>query len=57
LEDILDHASYLESYARSIAEAAWRRDRSTIALHIGELRMCGVALVKAYRALDGGRVA
>jgi hypothetical protein len=49
---ILDAAEYLASYATSIREGAFRRDRMVIALHISELRLCGIELVKAYRALS-----
>jgi hypothetical protein len=51
---ILDEADLLSSLAVSIREAAYRRDAMTIALHICELRIAGVMLVKAYRALKGG---
>jgi hypothetical protein len=49
---IVDEADLLASLAISIREAGFRRDRHAVALHIGEMRMCGLALVKAYRALD-----
>jgi hypothetical protein len=50
-EEIVDEADLLHSLALSIREAAYRRDSSTVALHIAELRMTGLALVKAYRQL------
>jgi hypothetical protein len=53
--EIVDAAEYLASYAISIREGAFRRDRTAIALHISELRLCGIELVKAYRALSDGR--
>jgi hypothetical protein len=52
--EIVDEADMLCSLAISIREAAYRRDSAIIALHIGELRMTGLALVKAYRQLRGG---
>jgi hypothetical protein len=33
----------------------YRRDTSTVALHVSELRMTGLVLVKAYRALGKER--
>jgi hypothetical protein len=51
---ILDEAEMLASLALSIREGAYRRDGAIIALHIAELRMTGLALVKAYRQLRGG---
>jgi hypothetical protein len=51
-EEIVDEADLLHSLALSIREAAYRRDSSTVALHIAELRMTGLALVKAYRQLS-----
>lgn len=53
--EILDEADMLASLARSIGEAAFRRDAAVIALHISELRMTGLALVRAYRALRGAK--
>jgi hypothetical protein len=51
-EAILDEADNVASLARSIAEAAFRRDRMVIALHVIELRRCGAGLVRAFRSLD-----
>jgi hypothetical protein len=50
--EIVDEADLLSSFAISIREAAYRRDPATIALHVAELRMTGLALVKAYRAIQ-----
>jgi hypothetical protein len=52
--EIVDQADLHSSLAISIQEAAYRRDASTIALHIAEMRMTGLALVRAYRALKWG---
>jgi hypothetical protein len=49
--EIVDEADLVSSLAISIREAAYRRDPATIALHVAELRMTGLALVKAYRAI------
>jgi hypothetical protein len=54
LAEIVDEADLLSSLAISIREGAYRRDPATIALHIAELRMTGLALVKAYRAIRWG---
>jgi hypothetical protein len=51
---IVDEADMLASLALSIREGAYRRDSAVIALHIAELRMTGIALVRAYRQLRGG---
>lgn len=50
-----NEADMLSSLAISIREAAYRRDSRIIVPHIAELRLIGLALVKAYRALvEGG---
>jgi hypothetical protein len=52
--EIVDEADLLSSLSISIREGAYRRDPATIALHIAELRMTGLTLVKAYRAIRWG---
>jgi hypothetical protein len=52
-EKLIDEADMLASLSRSIPEAAFRCDAVTVARHIGELRMTGLALVRAYRQLKG----
>jgi hypothetical protein len=54
LAEIVDEADLLSSLAISIREGAYRRHPATIALHIAERRMTGLALVKAYRAIRWG---
>jgi hypothetical protein len=51
-EAIVDNASLGESHARSLSEAAWRGDRTTVELHIRQWRSCLLATIDAFKALD-----
>jgi hypothetical protein len=51
--EIMDQASLIESLARSVAEAAFRGDRSIVRLHLIELRLACVATIKAAKRFYG----
>ena len=42
------------SYARSAAEAAYRGDAATVGVHLKQLRLCCLSLIKTYKDhIDG----
>jgi hypothetical protein len=51
-ESLIEIGSLAESYGRSLAEAAWRGDRSTVEVHLRQLRACVLAAIDAFKALD-----
>jgi hypothetical protein len=51
-EALVETASLGESYARSLSEAAWRGDRTTVELHIRQWRSCLLAAIDAFKQLD-----
>jgi hypothetical protein len=50
-EELIDNADMAASYARSIAEAAFRGDQTTVAVHLRQLRECCLAMIKTYKDL------
>ena len=52
-EGLVEAGSLAESYSRSLAEAAWRGDQSTVEVHLRQLRACVVASIGIFRQLDG----
>jgi hypothetical protein len=53
-EAVIETASLAESYARSLGEAAYRGDQTTVHSHIWQLRACCLALIGIYKDhLDG----
>ena len=52
-EGLIEAGSLAESYSRSLTEAAWRGDRSTVEAHLRQLRACIVASIDIFRRLDG----
>jgi hypothetical protein len=48
-EDIGRVAVLVESYARSIGEAAYRGDQTTVEVHLRQLRSCCIAMIKTYK--------
>jgi len=52
-EGLVEAGSLAESYSRSLAEAAWRGDRSTVEVHLRQLRACIVASIGIFKQLDG----
>jgi hypothetical protein len=53
-EEIERVASLVASYARSTGEAAFRGDETTMAVHIKQLRLCCLSLIKTYKENMGG---
>jgi hypothetical protein len=52
-EGLVEAGSLAESYARSLTEAAWRGDRSTVEVHLRQLRACVVASIDMFKQIDG----
>jgi hypothetical protein len=55
-EGLIEAGSLAESYSRSLAEAAWRGDRSTVEVHLRQLRHCIIAAIDFLKQLDGVEV-
>jgi hypothetical protein len=53
-EAIIEHASLAESYSRSVTEAAWRGDETTLGVHLRQLRLTVIAALKSYNDIVGG---
>jgi hypothetical protein len=55
-DDLVRTADLAGSYARSLAEAAFRGDRRTAEVHIRQLRSCVVTAIQDFKDLvdDGG---
>jgi hypothetical protein len=51
-EGLIEAGSLAESYSRSLTEAAWRGDRSTVEVHLRQLRACVVASIGIFKQLD-----
>jgi len=43
-----------ESYSRSAGEAAHRGDKTTLAVHLRQMRLCVTAAINAYKDFLGG---
>jgi hypothetical protein len=52
-EGLVEAGSLAESYSRSLTEAAWRGDRSTVEVHLRQLRACVLAGIDIFKQLDG----
>lgn len=52
-ESLIETGSLAESYARSLTEAAWRGDRSTVEIHLRQLRARVLACIDFFKRLDG----
>jgi hypothetical protein len=52
-EALVETAAVMESYARSLGEAAWRADRLTVEAHLRQLRACVIACIDIFKMLDG----
>jgi hypothetical protein len=48
-------ASLIASYARSAGEAAFRGDETTMGVHIRQVRLCCVSLIKTYKEMADGQ--
>jgi hypothetical protein len=51
-EGLVEVGSLAESYSRSLTEAAWRGDRSTVEVHLRQLRACVIAAIDVFKRLD-----
>jgi hypothetical protein len=51
-ESLVETGSLAESFARSLVEAAWRGDRSTVEVHLRQLRLCVLAGIDIFKRLD-----
>jgi hypothetical protein len=52
-EGLVEAGSLAESYSRSLVEAAWRGDRSTVEVHLRQLRACVVVSIGIFKQIDG----
>jgi hypothetical protein len=52
-EGLVETGSLAESYSRSLAEAAWRGDRVTVAVTLRQLRSCVTSAVETFKLLEG----
>jgi len=54
-EEIERVADLAASYARSAGEAAFRGDETTMLVHLKQLRLCCLSMIKTYKDfLQGG---
>lgn len=51
-EGLIEAGSLAESYSRSLAEAAWRGDQTTVGVHLRQLRACIVTSIGIFKQLD-----
>ena len=51
-DGLVEAGSLAESFSRSLAEAAWRGDRSTVEVHLRQLRACIVTSIGIFKQLD-----
>ena len=49
---IFEAAELAESFARSVAEAAWRGDRLTTGVHLQQLRLTTIEAIRLFKTLD-----
>ena len=54
-EELMDNADKAASYCRSIGEAAYRGDQLTIEVHLRQLRLCCLAMIKTFKEDIGGQ--
>lgn len=50
-EEIERVAGLAASYSRSLGEAAFRGDKATMEIHLRQLRLCVVSMIKTYKDL------
>jgi hypothetical protein len=53
-EEIERVSNLIASYARSTGEAAFRGDETTMFVHMKQLRLCCVSLIRTYKENMGG---
>ena len=46
-------ANLIASYARSAGEAAYRGEETTMGVHIKQVRLCCLSLIKTYKEMGG----
>jgi hypothetical protein len=56
-EALIENADLAASYARSIAEAAFRGEQVTAGVHLKQLRLCVLEMIQMFKALDDQDVA
>jgi hypothetical protein len=54
-EGLVETGSLAESYSRSLVEAAWRADRTTVEVHLKQLRACVVAGISIFKQLEASK--
>ena len=54
-ETIMDVSDKAASYCRSIGEAAYRGDELTVEVHLKQLRLCCLAMIKTFKEDVGGQ--
>ena len=52
-EEIERVAGLAASYSRSLGEAAFRGDRATMDVHLRQLRLCVLSMIKTYKDFLG----
>jgi hypothetical protein len=48
-DELMRDADLAASYCRSIGEAAYRGEELTVGVHIKQLRLCCLAMIKTYK--------
>ena len=57
-EALVEMGELAESYARSLREAAWRGDQTTVEVHLRQLRLVVIDALKTYKEfLEDGQAA
>jgi hypothetical protein len=52
-EALVELGDLAGSYARSAAEAAWRRDELTVGVHLKQLRLTLIEALRTFKQLSG----
>ena len=53
-DELMRDADLAASYCRSIGEAAYRGEELTVGVHIKQLRLCCLAMIKTYKVCFEG---
>ena len=51
--EIVQTATLAVSYSHSLAEAAYRGDQLTVEVHLRQLRLCTLLMIKTFKSLEG----
>ena len=54
-DELMRDAEMAASYCRSIGEAAYRGEELTVGVHIKQLRLCCLAMIKTYKICFEGK--